>query len=552
MKKILLLFLFFVLCFSVSASAKTYLSSSEEVQTLLYLSTYCGTPLPLITYPATSDFLLKMLDRIDVSKLHGSLLLKYEKLKKALTDTPVLFKTGDVTVEGDASLLIFDFIKGDEIIRYNRMLPMIDLDAEIGISKYFYGVFDISFYPKQFSGFVPFLGGRINSVYNVADAQLSYPTRSYGSISAGPFSFTVGRDRLSAGAGITGNLSFSENFLYEDFLKLSVFSYPFSYDFTAVSFNYWDFDESGTPFIHITDLSSHSKTLLNHRFSAVIADKVSVSINEGCTVFTSGLLSDLKALNPFMMIHNTLSFFTGNSNNYFGVEVSYPIIPNLKVNLSTFFDQIKMSDEESGSGENAFGVLLNLNGTFDLNEYCIIEPYFEFVYGSPQLYLKEDENYYRNLIENKDFYPYVNNMNVDLIGDNYMRYENESAYIGYPYGGDIVVVALGTVFRNLRDSAGEHSLFDVSSYRADLMFRSKGSYGIGVNEDRTVSESHVNKVAEKSLKLSVGAEGTVFRCVDFLSELAGIYKWNYQHTDENRFDLQFRIALNFRLKGVLK
>ena len=67
-----------------------------------------------------------------------------------------------------------------------------------------------------------------------------------------------------------------------------------------------------------------------------------------------------------------------------------------------------------------------------------------------------------------------------------------------------------------------------------------------------LSESHVNKVAEKSLKLSVGAEGTVFRCVDFLSELAGIYKWNYQHTDENRFDLQFRIALNFRLKGVLK
>ncbi len=550
MKKIVFILLLLILPVNIFSLTKTYNYSSSEVQNLLMLAKISGTPLLQMVYPVSSDFLLKMLERIDTSKLSSKVLKIYRELRNKISNPPRIYKNEFLSIDGNFSLLGAQFFLGDEVYKYNEMLPFIDINAEVGISDYFYGVFDLGFFPKQFDGFISLGDARLNTIYNISDSQLAYPTTAYGSLGNDVFSFIIGRDKLSSGNGVTGNLLFTENFLYEDFAKFSVYSGFFSYDFTAVSFNYWDYDsEQNKPFIHITDLSSLSKMQYNHKFNAVIADVLSLSLYEGAVVFNSGLLSNLKALNPFMMIHNTLSFYSGTTNNYFGFEIGYPILPKFEVNINTFIDQVKLFSEEEDSGDNSLGVLVNFKGAFEFSN-SILEPYFEFMYGSPHLYLKEDSSYYYNQIENKKYYDEIYNWNIDLVGDNYMKYEDETKFIGYPYGGDIWVFSLGAKYFNLNSS--NESKFRINNLSADITFRSKGNYGIGKNEDRTISSSHEILPRENSLIFSLGVNGTFFNGIDFGAKIGSVTKWNYQHENVTKSNFQFGLYVNIKVDNLIK
>ncbi len=542
MKKFIIIFVLLFISFYTFAAVQTYSYSSPEVQTLLLLSKLTGTPLINLTYPITQHNLIKMLETIDTSVLSSSSLKIYFELKNRLTSSPKLFKSDSVTIDADIDLLLFQMIRGNDVIKYNEMKSFANFDFQIGISKYFYGVFDIDLYPKQFSDYTELGDIRLNTLYNVKFGLLSYPIKAYGSIGNKSLNLVIGRDRISAGNGVTGNLNFSENHLYDKFAKFSVYDGFLSYDFTALSFNYWDFKDN-TAYLHITDLGSKSKTIINHRFSAVIPKILSISLYEGNSVFTSGLLGNLEALNPFMMIHNTFSFYSGNSNNYFGFEISYPVIPGIELNLNVIIDQLFTSGELENSGDNSYGILFNAKGAFDFDKNGILEPYIEFVYNSPQLYLKEEDNFYYGIIDDnlKEDYDNVKNWNVDLVGDNYMNSENESQFIGYPYGGDVWVISIGGKYRN----------WDLTLL-SNISFRSKGNYGIGKNEDRTISKNHILLPRENALVFDLGVEGKLFNNVlNYKLKLSSITKWNFEHTNKTKSDFQFNVLLDIDLDALI-
>lgn len=497
-----------------------YSYSSSEVQTLLTLSRLTGTALPQMTYPVSEEALLNMLSRIDTEKLSTDAFKLYADLKQKLNRS-FLVEEQNSGFNLNLPVLIGQFSTDDEFVLYKDKKPLISLNADVQITNYFAAEVDFDFRAEKD------YGKKFTSVITLKDSiSHDYPTRAYGSFGYKTINLTIGRDRLSAGNGVTGNLELSENHLYQDYAKLTALGGALSYDFTILAYDN-PIDEN---VIERYNFTNFTKSAFIHRFSAVFAKKVSVTLFEGAMVYGRGLLAEPRVLNPFMMIHNTFTYSHGNINNFFGLDVNAHLPYGLSLNFQGIIDQLKLRDEGDNSGKNAFGILANVKGTWVVG-HGILSAYAEFVYNNSYLYLRESEDHF-NAEDFDEYFPFYQ---VDLISANryFREAHNEQTYIGYPYGPDLKLFSIGVSY-----------LLKGITYTADATFRIKGEFGIDTDngESRSIWTHSDNHRDEKTFSIALGAKGQISKGFDCSVKLGYSYSGNYKHREEN--NSRFQCALS--------
>ncbi len=536
--------LLFVLC-NLWAWQNTYGASDEVFENLILLKSLSGVNLPDVTAPVSGSQIGALLEMIDSSKLDGYAREIYEELKKEISHPPVLFSFNKVGGNLNVSFLPFEVIgsTGDSNSSTGYMrnglkrFDLYDVDAQLYISENFYGRMlangtKIEGYEKKFAEDHCIL----NTVFSPENLSQAWPEVAFGSIGNSFINLIIGRDRLSAGSGITGNLYLSENRRYDDFLKFSAVSYPLSYDFTAIVYDGFTENsfENGNFELRTTDFDEPRKVVLLHRFSSTILKKITLSAFEGAVVYCDDIWTDIRAFNPFMFIHNNGTYYTGNTNNFAGMEISAALGKGINANAQIILDQFKLSSESSTSGDTQYGVLANINGTWSLDS-SIVSAYIEGIYETKGLYLKEVNNSEYGYNYNDKVYYYAQ---IDMVSGNkrFSGEKDEYAYLGYPDGGDLKKLSVGLKIKK------ENAVFAF-----DASVSEKGVYGIHLpfNEVRILTDSARTGFSSSQYCYSVKAtaDATFFKGVDCCATLGGFYYKNYLHEkDVNKKFLQFSIG----------
>lgn len=526
-RKTLVLFLAVLLtAVPVFADQINYQYSSDEVQSLLTLARLTGTALPGMTYPVSAENMKTMLERISSADLTGEALRIYNSLESKLESTGFLYGKDDSGFNISIPVTLVQAWNNDDIYPYRDRTPLVSPNVDIILTKYFAAEVDFDLRAEDYNYTDLKHGIKLLSPFNVLkDMAHEFPTKAYGSLGTKKLNLTIGRGRLSAGNGKTGNLELGENLLYQDYAKFSVLSFPISYDFTVLVYDCPSSPTEATRFNFIDPY----KAAYIHRFSTVFGNRVSVSMYEGLMSFSSNMLADVRALNPFMMIHNTFTYENGNVNNFFGIEIDAALPYGLNLNVQGFIDQVKLGDETDDSGEPAFAVLANLGGTWMAGR-GILSTYAEYAYVSKYSYLKElNPFHYPDETATAEYYQ------IDLVSANrFFPIGVEQNYIGYRYGSDVKVFALGANYK-----------LDAREYMIDLSYRVKGEFGIGTNETRAIQSLDDHVPEEKTFGISVGSRGVLTNGIEYLFKAGYTKSENYRHVDgaTNAFPFWFAVSV---------
>ena len=545
MKKKLIAILIILLAASYAFSwQKTYTADSPEYVRLTEVARLAGVSIPDMTLPATGDELLTALETIPEERLSDEELSLFLELKHSLLAPPVLYRHDDLGFNADAMLnplSVYGNLTDDSwtsldfFVRENRRPHLYDLSAELFVTPYFYGRANING-TKIIGEEDDFMDGKMRyaGVFKLKEMSQDWPDVALGSIGGKYLNLMIGREKVSAGAGHTGNMALSANRAFDDFAKFSVYKSPVAYDFTALFYDGYTADSTSTDLkLRYNDYEGPRKMVFIHRLSSVFARRVTLSLYEGVVVYGSSVLSDLRVLNPFMLFHNSGSYYSGNTNNFAGLEVSAAISHGISANLQMIFDQFQLSDESDESGKTQLGLLAGLTHTA-LLKGGVATSYIEGVYATDGMYLKEYDNSKNGYNKNGNtFYSYQ----LDMVSG-YKRYADREAdeykYMGYPDGGAIFKIAAGSTY-----SIGDFR------FTADLSYAVKNYYGIGRGEVRMIDgealSGHGEK--EKRLSLSTSAQGKFLNgALEASVGLAGVRYWNYQHVKDED-NSQFQVSL---------
>lgn len=510
----------------VFAWQNTYRSSDDAYKNLILLKELAGSDFPVATTPVTSAQMNEMLNHINPENLSSYAKEMYDSLKDELTHPSVLFSSDKVGTDFNLWLLPFEVIDdfSDENSKagfYCNSLSMYDLynaDIQLYITPYFYGRINANGTVKESDKDV------FNTLASVDKMSQSWPEQAYASLGCNSFNFIIGRDRLSAGNGITGNMYLSENRKYDDFVKFSVYKYPVSYDFSIITYDGFASDtdfENGILKLRTPDFNGPSKTVLVHRFSSTLFDRFTVSAYEGAVMYGNGIISDIRALNPFMFIHNNGTYYTGNTNNFAGIELDIAVSKSISANAQLLVDQFKLSGEKENSGDTQFGVLANIKAVHSFGN-GVLSAYAEGVYATEGLYLKETNNSVYGYNDNGIDYYYAQN---DMISSN-KRFgsgeKDEIKYLGYPEGGDIVKAGIGVSYKMRNLELG-----------LDAAYTAKGCHGIcsAMNEVRILTDPSKEgfDCTQHCLSVAASAKALFLKGLECTATIADFNYTNYCH-----------------------
>ncbi|MCL2293960.1 MAG: capsule assembly Wzi family protein [Spirochaetes bacterium] len=224
-----------------------------------------------------------------------------------------------------------------------------------------------------------------NISFNPADYDWNTPFRAFLSVGGEHWNIQAGRDRVSWGAGVTGNLMISD---YSDFfnkVRITTYWRRFKFTYVYMGLEPWltrqeegfrdtvgnEFRWSG-PF---EDFGERFKAHLGKRIEIRILDNLTFAISES-SMFGNRYIN-LSELNPVMYWHNL--FTPEYSNVMMGFDIDFTPFPGLNIYLQIAIDEF----ENSGGKPRAWAYLGGVTYvrqttegflTFNL-EGAIVEPY---------------------------------------------------------------------------------------------------------------------------------------------------------------------------------
>jgi hypothetical protein len=491
-KKFLSLIIIFILIeTSIVASnyATLYGRDDFEVQAINTLALRSSTNGIFDSYPATKTSLQDAINRVDITKLDNYELKLYNKVLTMLDEKSNLYNDEDSSVNGD---ILFsgamrsyrtnsESLKQYELLeQYKDNLPWIDTRMQIDFGDYFYGYTQFEFQDENFYDYdedVPSFDHSLHSSPFNDDSAYKLnsmePLKIGLSAGSGNFNFQFGRNRLSEGSGITGNLIIGDNYSRQDYISYSLFSGFFSYHMSLTQFDLQQPDGSMYP----VSFNNDSQYRVINRFTVTPLDNLSFDFYQGALFKTQYV--DYRMILPFMYVHNYFNFdqdsstdsYNDEANNILGANLKWVIMRGLEVNLQTVLDQYTLPTENYGGFPNAYGILFNIKNSISMKNGSL-NNYIEVVYTSPYLYLNEKKE------SNGD-----ENYNYDWILGNYLTGSvDEISYSGYIYGPDNLVLAYGFNYLSYNEwSAG-----------TDFIFRMDGTKGIQTDRNSSVSIGEVD------------------------------------------------------------
>lgn len=430
---------------------------------LLYIST--GHAQPSSSGPWSADELLLMLQRIPYGRLDDGQRVLYDRVASALYEIPKL--VSDDSFGFSPTIIVFPEMyfhtntafdtEPDWSYGFTQRKPALAFRFEGWAADHFYGFVELSLgltryhstdsaiswegspellYTPMFRFNIPMLG-----VAALGELSMNMPYRAFLSAGGSHWNLQIGRDRLSWGVGESGNMILGDHYPMHQFLRFttyhSVFKYTFVTSFFPHPVNYRpDEGQSESDFItkKLSDPNYQMRGLsmfMGHRFEfRFLQDRVSFALSETIMYQTLDGYFDVQVFNPLMLFHDM--YIRGNSNSLLGFELDATPCDGVNVYGLFLIDDLAMGSEPTSGPEanpNALGGMLGLKLSFPYRNGMFFGS-LEAVYADPYLYKRDgDVEYIVALRE-------ANNTagQIDGTGQKYHKY-----YIGYQYGGDVVV-----------------------------------------------------------------------------------------------------------------
>lgn len=487
MKKIIILLLLCVVlaAFPVSASnnvQKIHSVNSDVYQAITSLYIQSGYALPSTAGPWSSDELIKMLDRVDYSSLAQGGQYTYDYVLSQLYEESKLYEFGlDAALETYLHTNTTHFTKPTNWIRgFDDRKPFLDITLETWPSKHFYGFTSLSIMQTKFSDFVDNTSNAIKSKFFgehilttnlffippgvIGDLDLGMPYRAFGSFGGDGWSVEVGRDKLSWGAGVTGNFMLSDHLKYHNQGRFTTYGKNFKYTFATSFFphpkDYYptDTDEFNQDQRSQGWVIDGLNMFIGHRVEwRMFYDKVGLALSESIMYQSRNNLIDLRVLSPTTILHNY--YIRSNSNSLLTLEVDYSPIKYLNVYGQIAVDEMALPGEpvpgkDDSAFPSAFGYMLGVKSSYPVNK-GVVYGSFEWALTDPFLYLRYGED----LEKQKQGIPGINYVVAirEYLDGGRIGYDEQ--FLGYPFGGDAIVFNLQGGYKHFGKWSAEANLF---------------------------------------------------------------------------------------------
>ncbi len=258
------------------------------------------------------------------------------------------------------------------------------------------------------------------------DFDYQWPKRAITSIGAANWNISLSRDKVRWGNGHSGNFVVDDHVDYQEFARLVAFSERFKYDWLNV---FLDINTSQGE-----NPDSKFKILMAHRLEFRILKNLTFAVSEN--VMYQNTVFDLRYLNPAFIYHNLNN--SGMFNAIAHVEADYNFAKGFNLYAQYVMDQARAPNEGTAQAD-ANGYLAGIEYA-SLAGPGIFSSSLELALTSPLLYRREKVDFLM-------FRKYFTNGDPASPNYSYTGYILNFDYIGYPFGGDALVLQLDCAYR---------------------------------------------------------------------------------------------------------
>lgn len=474
--KILLIMVVFVTSYLSALTNNQYIVPVDEsyniigIMQSLYIES--GMALPSSTMPYSVAELELMANQIKVNKLDKTGMKQYQYLQDTLNsftqeiDDDIYYSiTPTLAVEGythynteyfkERNDWQYDFKDQQKFFTLDVDFMVEDLaysfvNFQLGASEHKYREDKKSVYfgSSNFATNIPFL-----DVIDSMSISTELSDRAFVAVGGNNWSAEFGRDQLSWGNGISGNLFLSDNLDYQNMGRFTFFGKSFKYTYVSSFFPFQGNYVETYEMVKIEG-SDEFEEVLKYKinksqddilvgFSMFTAhkiegrlfnDRLGLAISEGNMFVSANGTFDVAALNPMLSYHSL--FYKANCNSIVAVDLDLTLGNNVNFYSQLVVDDLVVPIGESKIGKwspDAYGLLIGLRHVSDELEYQKMTS-LEVAYTTPYLYLRNDGT------SNKEQEGYGINYIVALRKFNQDGIYYDKKFLGYEFGGDAIVV----------------------------------------------------------------------------------------------------------------
>ncbi|MCQ2411838.1 MAG: hypothetical protein MJ057_02680 [Sphaerochaetaceae bacterium] len=283
---------------------------------------------------------------------------------------------------------------------------------------------DTSYYVDRSYWFTQRLG--TNFFTNTMNFSFIWPKRAVFSLGGDRWNFSINRDVLSMGNANFGNL-LVDSHDFSDFARLTMFGDYFNYDLVLMFLN-----------TLVSDNEQHATTegrmFMIHTLQFRAWDRISFTASENVMYKYENF--DPLYLNPAFIYHNLNNRAMFNALAY--LEVNASVLPGLEVYAQYAMDQAR-APHEGDNQSDASGIVAGVQYTNALGN-GVLTSYAEFASTTPLLYRRDIVDFIR---VNR----YWSHSALDgSFGGGHVPFFD---YIGFPYGGDCLMLELRSTYTSL-------------------------------------------------------------------------------------------------------
>ncbi len=519
-KTILFLIALFLIVFPAFSGMDAYMIplSSDIYKDMDALYLISGEGIPSFSRPWSSAEANIIFSRIDKSKLDENGIMLYSHVEKELKEMEPRWRFSDgfgLGAEIESNFEYYGHTNGEDFVidddwvySYEDRKPFLKAGLEFSVKDFFYTYADLQYTMGRYQGegavkydpdidFPYGIGAIVGKDDDVTivkesrqyyqshsinlpiaskDFEFDWPKRALISLGGKNWNFTFGRDKISWGESIIGNFIIDDHVQYHDMTRLAFFTDMFKYEWTNLFFETLLHPESGD-----AGKEREIRMLIAHRLEFRPSSWINLAISENVMYRAPTL--NLKYLNPAFILHNlnNASMFNAIAQ----AELTIQPVKGLKIYGQFVLDQAR-APNEGDSQADAWGVLAGIGYT-SMMKKGYLSSGIEFAYTTPLLYRRHTV----------DFLMYQRSFTYDLDGSTMKLY-----YIGFPYGGDAIVLKGNLYYRMPGIFETGISIEGMLHGEMD-MFKSHNS-GNDNNENTDIKDStpYGNRILE-SLKVSL-------------------------------------------------
>lgn len=462
-KKLIILVMTLVLGYTLGAvnTQKIFPLEHEIYRYITSLYILQGKALPSTSGPYSHDELERMLGRIDPAHLTTEAEREfYTQADTILAEKPTqkgqLGYAVDLTfnLEAYAHANTEDFTsEQDWSYNYKDRKPFGNLSFETWPTDHFYSYFELSLMNNfgYATGPEAIPNAKSNPLYGESklttnivmvppnglyEIDLNFPYRAFVSGGGEHWNMQVGRDKISWGAGKSGNLTISNTMPYQQVGRFTTYFDSFKYTLLSSFFAHPQILDptfiSNNAGANEQDLLADGiKMFLAHRVEfRFLKDRAGFTLTESMMYQSSSGSIDLRFLNPVGFYHN--QYIRGNSNSMLVLEGDVTPVRGINIYAQFGVDEIAFGEDappDNNAKPSANAYLLGLQSRMPLKK-GVLTVALEGVYTDPFFYLREEYDG----TSHQYGVGYDGIVRVLAQGMANLRYVQ-----GYPYGGDAIV-----------------------------------------------------------------------------------------------------------------